>query len=68
MKMAEVAEILLWSCLSLDKGHELGCFIKYNSVYLLGQVEYLVTKMVEYIRVKTLTKNPLCLKEIGMDW
>jgi hypothetical protein len=67
MKMAEVAEILLQSFLSPNKGHELGFFVKYNNVYLLGQEKYLVINMVDYIRVKTLMKNSLCLKEIGMD-
>jgi len=44
MKAAEVAKILLGSCLSSDKGHELGCFDKYNNVYLLGHAEYIVIK------------------------
>jgi hypothetical protein len=68
MKMAEVAEIMLWSCLSPNKGHDLGFSVKYNNFYLLGKEKYLVINMVDYIRVKTLMKNSLCLKEIGMDW
>jgi len=45
----------------------MGCFVKYNNVYLLGQEEYLVINMADYIRVKTLMKNFFYLKEIGMD-
>jgi hypothetical protein len=67
MKMEEVAEILLRRFLSPNKGHELVFLVKYNNVYLLGQEKYLVINMVDYIRVKTLTKNSLCLKEIGID-
>jgi hypothetical protein len=67
MKMAEVPEIVLLSCLSPDKGHELGFFVKYTNVYMLGQTKYLINKMDDYIRVKTLMENSLGLKEIGMD-